>query len=102
AEDDQRLALDLVGDTDGGGLRDGGMRDRGRLDLGRPEPLARDLDRVVRAAVDVPETVGGDLGPVAVDPGALQPRPIRPEAPLALPPEASRHPRPGLADHQLT
>ena len=36
------------------------VRDDDGLDLGRPEPLARELDRVVGAAVQEPLAVGGD------------------------------------------
>ena len=38
------------------------------LDLGRPDPLARDLERVVGPAVDEPVAVGVDARPVAVHP----------------------------------
>src|SRR2546426_5574486 len=46
------------------GFQHGGMSDQGRLDLGRPHALARHLDRVVRAAVEKPESVLVDLRPV--------------------------------------
>ena len=62
-EDDDRLALDLVRDADGGGLEDRRMRDGRALDLGRPDPLAGDLERVVGAAVDEPEAVRVDRWP---------------------------------------
>ena len=52
--------------------------------------------------MDIPKAVGVHEGPVAVDPRAGQPRPVRLQVPLALPPEASRHPGPRLADHELT
>ena len=54
-----------------------GCADGGALDLGRADPLARHLERVVRAAVDEPEAVGVDLGPVAVHPQAGPARPVR-------------------------
>jgi len=49
-EADDRLALDLVRDADDAGLRDGGMAHQHGLDLCRTQPLARDLERVIRAS----------------------------------------------------
>ena len=56
-EHPQRLALQLVGDADRGRLDHRRVRDHDGLDLGRTEPLARELDRVVGAAVQEPLAV---------------------------------------------
>ena len=58
AEDDDDLALDLVGHPDGGRLEDRPMARGGALDLGRSDALAGDLERVVGAALDEPVAVG--------------------------------------------
>src|SRR5207247_8675277 len=69
AEDPGRLALDLVRDPDRRSLRDHRMSYDGRLELGRPDPLAGDVERVVRAPV-------GQTGPVPVD---RSPAPVAPD-----------------------
>ena len=56
-EADDGLALHLVGHADDAGLGDRRMADQHRLDLRRAQPLAGDLQRVVRAALDEPEAV---------------------------------------------
>ena len=84
AEHDDHLALELVGHADRGRLDDRRMGDDGRLDLGRADPLAGDLERVVGAAVEVPEAVAVEDRPVAVDPGARQAAPVRVEVALAV------------------
>ena len=96
-EADDGLALDLVGHADDAGLGDGGMADQHRLDLGRPEPLAGDLQRVVRAALDEPEAVVVDVRPVAVDPDVGPARPVRLLVALRVAPEPRGHARPRLA-----
>src|SRR5438132_614297 len=63
AEHDDAFALDLVWHADGRGFEHRRMRDRGRFDLGRTDPLARDLERVVAPALDVPEARRIDAGP---------------------------------------
>ena len=95
------LALDLVGDADGGRLGDGGMSDGRALDLGRAEPLAGNLERVVAPAVEEPEAVGVDRGPVAVGPDVGPARPVCRQVALRIVPEAPGHPRPGLRADQL-
>src|SRR5215212_10782039 len=75
-EQHDTLALDRVGHADRGGLRDGRVADRRRLDLGWAEPLAGDLDGVVGAALDEPEAVLVDGGPIAVDPDIRDSRPV--------------------------
>ena len=63
-----RLARELVGDTDDGGLGDGVVLDQRRLDLGRRQTVAADVDDVVDTAADPVEalvitasTVSGEL-----------------------------------------
>ena len=88
-------------DADGGCLPHGGVRDRGGLELGRPDPLAGDVERVVRAPVQEPEAVLVDGRPVAVDPDAGQPPPVRLEVALWVAPEAARHGGERLAADEL-
>ena len=66
--DDDALALDLVRDADRGCLLHAVVRNSRRFHLGRTDPLARDLECVVRAAANEPEPVLVDLGPVAMHP----------------------------------
>ena len=70
AEHGNRFPLHRVRDADRRGLDDRWMGDRGRLDFGRPDALARNLERVVRATLDVPVAALVDERPVAVDPHA--------------------------------
>ena len=84
-EHPERLALQLVGNTDRGRLHHRGMRDEHGLDLGRTEPLARELDRVVGAAVQEPLAVVGDAREVAVPPHVGPARPVGLEVALADP-----------------
>ena len=72
-----------------------------RFDLGRADPLAGDLDRVVRAPEDVPEAVLVDRCPVAVHPDVREARPVRLQVALGVVPEAARHADPRRADDQL-
>src|SRR5207248_10000372 len=84
------------------GLGDRGMPRQHRLDFGRAQALAGDLDGVVRTPEQVPEAVLGIyVRPVAVDPEAREAAPIGRHVALAVTPEAARHARPGLADHEL-
>src|SRR5207302_9919364 len=89
-----------------GRLGDGRVRHGRGLDLGGTDPLPGDLERVVRAALDVPVARVVDACPVAMDPDVREPRPIRLQvaalfARARIAPEAARHARPGLADDQL-
>src|SRR5262245_3489399 len=95
-ENDDGLALDRVGDADRGGFARGGVRDDGGLDLGGADALARDLDRVVAAAVEEPEAVVVDVRPVAVVPDAREAREVRVEVALAVVQEPLRHAGAGL------
>ena len=103
AQDDDRLALELVGDADRGGLEHRRVGHRAGLHLGRADPLAGDLEGVVRSAVDVPVAIGVDGGPVAVDPQSRDPAPVGLEVALAS--GSAQNPRviPGqrLPDGQL-
>src|SRR5205823_7922538 len=104
-EDDDRLALYLMGHADRRRFRDRGMRDRGRFDLRGTDALARDLEGVVAASLDVPVPLVVNAGPIAVDPGVRQPRPVRLEVAALLggriAPETACHARPGLANDEL-
>src|ERR687887_531890 len=62
---------------------------------------AGDFDRVVGAALDEPEAVVVDQGPVAVDPDVGPARPVGLKIALAITPEAACHAGPGLANDQL-
>ena len=79
AEDPGDLALDLVRHADRRRLGDRRMCDGGRLDLRRPDPLARDVQRVVGAAVQEPVAVRVDRRPVAVRPDTGEAPPVRVE-----------------------
>ena len=93
------LALDLVRDADRGRLRHRRVTHRRGLDLRRPDPLARDVERVVRAPVQEPVAVLVHRGPVAVRPDAREAPPVRLEVALGVAPDPARHARPrALAD----
>ena len=101
AEDPGNLALHLVRDADGGGLGDGRVGDHGGLDLGRADALARDVERVVGAAVQEPVAVLVHRRPVAVHPDPGKPAPVRVEVALGVAPEAPCHPRERLPADEL-
>src|SRR5215510_3252994 len=52
--------------------------------------------------MDVPEAVLVNIGPVTVYPDILPARPVGFQVALRILPEASRHPRPGLCDHEFS
>src|SRR5436190_354090 len=80
----------------------GWVPDQDGFHLCRTQAFARDLDRVVGAPEHVPEAILRiDVGPVSMDPDVLESAPVRLEVPLAISPEASRHPRPRVPYHQL-
>ena len=56
ADDPRRLTLHLVGNADRCGLAHGRMADRSRLELGRADALARDVQGVVGAAMQEPQS----------------------------------------------
>ena len=85
AEDPRDLALDVVRHADRRRLCDPRVAERGRLELGGADPLARDVERVVGAPVEVPVAVIVDRRPVAVRPDAGEPPPVRVEVPLRIP-----------------
>lgn len=62
------LALDIVRYTDDSRLGNAALRHQGRLYFGRADTTAANLERIVRAPVDVPETVAADAGQVAMQP----------------------------------
>src|SRR5262245_17937061 len=93
------LALDLVGNSDSGGLGDSRMPYRSGLELGWADPLPRDVERVVGAPVQEPVAVLVDGGPVAVRPHPGKTAPVRLEVALGIAPDSPRHSRPrALAD----
>ena len=100
-EDPRRLALDLVRHADRRRLAHGGVPDRGGLELGGADALAGDVQRVVGAAVQEPEAVGVDGGPVAVHPHAGNARPVRLDELVRVAPEAARHAGERLAADEL-
>ena len=95
------LALDGVGDANRAGLRDGRVGDERRLELGRADPLAGDVERVVRATMQKPLAVLLVRRPVAMRPDAVVAIPVRLEVAIGCIPQATRHARPGAADHEL-
>src|SRR5882762_1524917 len=101
-EHDDRLALELVRHTDRRRLEHRGMRRRRGFDFRGPDPLTRHLERVVAAALDVPEAVAVDARPVAVHPDVRKPAPVRGHIFLRIAPESARHPWPRLANDELT
>src|SRR6266436_2263121 len=100
-EHDDRLTFELVRDADRRRLEHGCVR-RGRgFHLGGPHALARHLEGVVAAALDVPEAVVIDARPVAVHPDIGEPSPVGRDVLLWIAPEPTRHPRPGPANDEL-
>ena len=65
------------------------------------EALAGELDRVVGSPVQVPLTIVGDAGEVAVPPHVGPTRPVRLEVALGVVPQPARHAGPRLRAHQL-
>src|SRR6266566_2825987 len=100
-EHDHRLAFELVRDADHRGLEHGRVRCGRRLDLRGTDPFPRHLQRVVAAAVDVPESIIVDPRPVAVDPDGREASPVRRQVVLGGVPEAPRHTWPRLPDDEL-
>src|SRR4029077_13976767 len=66
AEDPRDFALHGMWISDRGGFGDRVVRDGCRLELRRADALARDVERVVRTAVQEPVAVFVDRRPVAV------------------------------------
>src|SRR4029450_7750475 len=52
--------------------------------------------------MDVPEAILVNIRPVTVNPDILPARPVGFEITVWVFPEASRHPRPGLRDHEFS
>src|SRR5438132_6021588 len=88
-------------DADRRGLEDCRVRRGRRLDLRGTYALPGDFQRVVAPAVDVPESVIVDPGPVAVDPDVGDASPVRRQVVLGGVPEAPRHTWPGLPHDEL-
>src|SRR5215467_11936239 len=76
-EADDGFALEVVGNGYGSRFFHRAMRDERALIFGRPDALAGDVDRVVRAAMDIPEAIGVDTRPIAMHPDVWEPRPVR-------------------------
>ena len=93
--------LTSCGHADRAGLGHGRVADQGRLVLGRADALARDVERVVGAAVQEPVAVGVDRGPVAVRPDAREAPPVGVEVALGVAPDAARHAGPRLRADEL-
>src|SRR5437763_8560234 len=73
AEDPGDLALHVVRHPHRGRLRDGRVRHDRRLELCRADPLAGDVERVVRAPVQEPVPVLVHGGPVPMRPDTREP-----------------------------
>src|SRR5262249_7512319 len=102
AEGHQRIAFQVVGDADGRGFYDAFVPDQDGFDLGGAYALARDLQRVVAAAQNVPMAVGVNRRPIAVNPDVRKSRPVGLQITLVVFPETSRLSDPGFAGYQLS
>ena len=78
------------------------MAGKDRFDFGGAESLAGNLDRVVAAAEDVPETIVVHGGPVAVNPDIRETRPVGFQVALRIIPETARHADPRLPEDEFT
>src|SRR5688572_8670439 len=78
------------------------MPDENGLHLGWPQSFARDLDRIIRAAQNIPKPIVIDGRKITVHPDILPARPVGIEVSLFVLPEAARHPDPRRFDHQFT
>src|SRR5579859_4819802 len=96
-----RLTLELVRHADRRRLEHRGMRGGSRFYFCRPDPLARDLERVVRASFDIPEAPFIYTGPIAMHPDVAKATPVCGEVLVGIAPEAARHTGPRLANDQL-
>src|SRR6266699_4033272 len=100
-EHDHRLAFELVRYPDRRRLEHGRVRCGRRFDLRGTYALPGDFQRVVAPAVDVPESVIVDPGPVAVDPDVGDAPPVRRQVVLGGVPEAPCHAWPRLPHDEL-
>src|SRR6266480_6351408 len=100
-EYDYHLAFELVRDADRRSLEYRRVRRGRRLDLRGTDPFPPHLQRVVAAAVDVPESIIVDPRPVAVDPDVWEASPVRRQVVLGGVPEAARHAWPRLPHDEL-
>src|SRR5262245_33382830 len=78
------------------------MCDRCGLDFCGSHSLSSDLERVVRAATDVPEPAVVNLGPIAVNPYVGETCPVGVKIALGISPKAASHADPRLANNQFT
>src|SRR5215472_647795 len=76
-ETHDRLALHVVGYGYRRRFLHRRMSDERALVLRRSDALPGDVDRVVRAAVDIPKSVGVDARPITMHPDVGEARPIR-------------------------
>jgi len=97
------VALELVGQADGGGLRHGGMAHQGALDLGRAQAVSADLEDVVAPADDPEVAVLVHLGRVAgvVPALALEAFPVGLAEALGVVEDGAGHAGPGVLDDQV-
>src|SRR5215475_7260354 len=77
------------------------MANQNRFNFGWAEALAGNLDRVVGATQNVPETIFIDSSPIAVDPDIWESTPIGLQIALRILPKSARHTDPRLADDEL-
>src|SRR4029078_3887551 len=90
AEADERLTLERIGNADRRGLDHVWILDQHRFAFSWPEPLPSDLDRVVRAAEDVPQPIVIDRSPITMDPDIGEARPVGLHVKLGVVPETTR------------
>src|SRR5581483_1996459 len=100
-EADDRLALHGMRNAHGRRFSNGRMTDEDGFHLRGAEALAGDLQRVVRTALEEPEALVVDVGPVAVHPDVRPARPVRLLVTLRVLPEALGHAGPRLRDDEL-
>src|SRR5205085_9124409 len=102
AEDPRLFAFHGVRYADRSRLGDDPARDRCGLELCQPDALARDVERVVAPAVQVPVAVRVDRRPVAVRPCAGEPLPVGlDESRAVVVADAARHPGPRAVDEEV-
>src|SRR5439155_20625326 len=99
--DGDRLALDLVGLADAGGLGHLLVIDEGGFDLYRGDPVTGDVHDVVHAAEEPEVAVLVDLGAVAGEVDVVVLGPVLLDEAIGVAPDAAQHAGPRLADDEI-